>query len=323
MSFVVPSRNAKLENYEILRNSDAYRSREMLLKDLFRKYGTAATQMEIYEALQEIDESVHVKLHREKFEALEKLAASMPDRWERFSSYTSYDYWWKFSAECANSSVPQLSDLALIKVYVSVNDIAQIPEMYDEAVRLLLENSDNRFYSKVSTVKRSDCMCFWVSRHAFDVLEDFFKNSRDIVSGALPFVAYRGNLGISRELASWDSYNAQQAQLISSYFHSLKEDAAVDMGEMYQLLVKAWNREEPQDHPVMEAFRYSKAQTILIMLDTMDVITGRTVIDDHHLLLQDDNCLWRTLGDVSRDEWDQVEQHYQKNLQWEERRANM
>jgi len=42
---------------------------------------------------------------------------------------------------------------------------------------MLLVYSDSRFHAKVSRVKRKDGMCFWVSRQAFHVLENFFLNA--------------------------------------------------------------------------------------------------------------------------------------------------
>lgn len=316
-SFVVPSLNADLKSYEILRDNEAYRSREALLRELFQKYGNKATQYDVYEELQGVDQSLHVPLKRKAFEELENLAEKLPDKWKHYSSDSGYDCWWKFSAEYVDSKAPHLNEMGMIKVYISVDDISRIPETYYAAVSLLLENSDNGFYSKVSTMKRTDSMCFWVSRHGFDLLENHFKDNSHVVGGALPFVAYRGKLGISRELASFDSHNGIQAELISSYFHGLENADQVDMGEMYKLLVKAWNRELPEDHPVMRAFRFSKAQMILILLDTMDIITSRTRLSDDHLFLQENGCLWKALGEVNREEWDQLERHYQHAVEWE------
>lgn len=109
-----------------------------------------------------------------------------------------------------------ISDLALIKVYVSLWDISKLSKVFCETVRLLLAYSDNRFHAKVSRVKRKDSMCFWVSRHAFHILESHFSECSDVIGGAMPFIAYRGRLGISRELATFDSHNSEQALLISS-----------------------------------------------------------------------------------------------------------
>ena len=124
----------------------------------------------------------------------------------------------------------------------------------------------------------------------------------------MPFIAYCGRLGISRELATFDSHNSEQALLISSYFNSLEKEEDVSLSRMYDLLIKAWNQEISADHPVMKAFQYTRAQTVLILLDTMDVITGKTVLDNNHLFLQENGYIWRALGQASS--WTQAERKY-------------
>lgn len=233
MSFEVPSLNAGLKRYTILRNNPAYDSREKLLKDLFQKYGTGATQYAVYEDIQGIDRSVGTGLIRENINSLKELASSMPDKWKNCFTDTGYERWWKFSIESADPAACWISDLALIKVYVSLRDVSQISELFCEAVRLLLTYGDSCFHAKVSGVKRKDSMCFWVSKNAFDILEDYFTECGDVIEGAMPFIAYRGNLGISRELATFDSHNSEQALLISSYFNSLEHEDEVDLTEMY------------------------------------------------------------------------------------------
>ena len=55
-----------------------------------------------------------------------------------------------------------------------------------------MSHSDGRFYAKVSRVKRKDSICFWVSRHAFFVLENYFSECKEVIGGTMPFIAYRG-----------------------------------------------------------------------------------------------------------------------------------
>ena len=156
-------------------------------------------------------------------------------------------------------------------------------------------------------------MCFWVSRNDFDLLEKYFADCRNITGGAMPFIAYRGKLGISRELATFDSHNSLQAQLISSYFNSLDNVDEVDLGKLYSLLLKAWNGELKEGHPVRKAFQYSRVQSILLLLDTMDILTGKTRLDDDHLFLQENESLWRALGQAAC--WEEVEKFCRAALQ--------
>ena len=308
MSFVVPSLNAGLKTYILQQDNPAYSAREEILKDLFRRYGKDADQYVIYEDLQGIDRSVGAGICRDHIESLKELAASMPDKWKDCFTDTGYERWWKFSVESADPEAGWLSDLALIKVYVSLRDISQIPKLFCGAVSQLLVYSDSRFHAKVSRVKRKDSMCFWVSRHAFFVLENYFSECKEVIGGTMPFIAYRGNLGISRELATFDSHNSEQALLISSYFNSLEKEEDINLSRMYDLLIKAWNQEIPPDHPVMKAFQYTRAQTVLLLLDTMDVITGKVMLDNDHLFLQENENIWRALGQASS--WTQAERNY-------------
>ena len=177
MPFEVSSLNAGLKAYIMLQNNPAYVAREEILKGLFRRYGKDADQDVIYEDLQGIDRSVGTGICRDHIESLKELAASMPDKWKDCFTDTGYERWWKFSVESTDPEAGWLSDLALIKVYVSLRDISQIPKLFCRAVSQLLVYSDSRFHAKVSRVKRKDGMCFWVSRQAFHVLENFFLNA--------------------------------------------------------------------------------------------------------------------------------------------------
>ena len=311
MNLTVLSRNAGLRTYEILRDNEAYRSRDVLLKKLFLKYGVSASQYDVYEELQGIDRSVNTGLREEDIHSLKKLAATMSKKWNDCFTDTGNKKWWVFSAECADPSVPRLSNSGLIKVYASVRDVALAPDIFCQAVRLILTEGDKRFYAKVSRIKRKDAMCFWVSKKTFEILEGFFAGCGGIIGDTMPFIAYRGKLGISRELASFDSHNFLQARLISSYFHSVNSANEVDLGDMYSLILMAWNADLSVGHPVMNTFQYSKAQEILLLLDTMDVLTGRTLLNDDHCFLQENEQFWLALGKATR--WEQVEQYYQRS----------
>ena len=90
----------------------------------------------------------------------------------------------------SREAIPWLRDLALIKVYVSVDEPSCVMEMFSRTVKMLLEQSDNRFHAKVSRMKRKDSMCFWVSRYSYFLLEKFFEEEKHVIAGTLPFIAY-------------------------------------------------------------------------------------------------------------------------------------
>ena len=310
---IIPSLNAGAKKYEILRDTAGYHSREAMLKGLYRKYGPEASMYDVYEELQGLDRSVSTGLDEDRFHELKEIAGIMPDKWKDCIVSTGRDKWWKFSVESADPATPWLRDLALIKVYVSVDEPSCVMEIFSRTVKMLLEQSDNRFHAKVSRMKRKDSMCFWVSRYSYFLLEKFFEEEKHVIAGTLPFIAYRGKLGISRELVTFDSHNSVQALLISRYFRTVGNLADVDLGEMYSLMMQAWNGDLPDKHPLSEALRYERAQTILLLLDTMDLLTGKTVFTDDHFLLQENGCLWHALGMASS--WEKAEKEYHAELQ--------
>ena len=131
---------------------------------------------------------------------------------------------------------------------------------------------------------------------------DFFALERHVteldtpICTPLPFTAYRGDIGISRELASWDSHNGVQASLIGCYLESVGSEKDVDVLDMYAHYVRAWNGDLPKDHPMSKEFRNANAQELLILLETLDVLLGNSELIDGGLLLNGDASLWHDLG---------------------------
>ena len=153
---IIPSLNAGAKKYEILRDTAGYHSREAMLKGLYRKYGPEASMYDVYEELQGLDRSVSTGLDEDRFRELKEITGTMPDKWKDCFVSTGRDKWWKFSVESADPAIPWLRDLALIKVYVSVDEPSCVMEMFSRTVKMLLEQSDNRFHAKVSRMKRKD-----------------------------------------------------------------------------------------------------------------------------------------------------------------------
>ena len=58
---------------------------------------------------------------------------------------------------------------------------------------------------------RADQMCYWLSPNDFKHLEDFYRPYFKDMEEALPFVAYKGKLGVSKDFPDADnSHNATQ-----------------------------------------------------------------------------------------------------------------
>ncbi|MDY6305938.1 MAG: hypothetical protein SPL94_08265 [Oribacterium sp.] len=315
----IPSRNAGVREFQVKRDNEGYDTREEILRELYRKFGKKADYYDIYVDMQGLDRDVHVFEEEEKFEALRDEALGCPEKWSRCFLDFNGSGWLKFDLDCPKERKPRLSDFAMVKVYVSLKDFSKVMDIYYGAVKLLTQQADNRFHSKASRYKRTDCMCFWVSRNDFYLLEKYFEKLQDELECSVPFVPYRGKLGISREFLILGSHSSEEAELISRYFRTVDRVEDVDLGEMYALFVREWNSPiEDPDHR-LETFHYFNAQSLLILLDSIDVISGRTEIIDDHLFLTEDEPMWRALG--SSYSWDDVPGNYQKeldDLKWRE-----
>ncbi len=154
----------------------------------------------------------------------------------------------------------------------------------------------HRFHAKISYADRDDHMCFWVAREDFFKLETFIQAYDIFLHSPLPFVAYRGKIGISREFCSWDSHNGVQALLICTYLADVDSLDEIDVLDMYAKYVRAWNGDADEKSPYSLRFKSSSAQEFLILLETLDVLITGSQINDDHLLLNGDEQLWRDIG---------------------------
>ena len=200
-------------------------------------------------------------------------------------------------------------DLVLqIKAYVSVEGTA-VKDIFLGAVDALIKDGKHTFHSKVSNRKRKDSMCFWVSRHDFFVLEEYLKQHESKLVKSLDFVPYRGKIGITREFVdgSSESYNGELATILCQYFSTVKNRDEIDIFKMYQMFVDLWNDDETvgmseSDNP----FYHTDAQVLITMLESLDVMLGRTELDNDNFLLSDD----RFWCDLARQPcWSDVEKH--------------
>lgn len=189
-----------------------------------------------------------------------------------------------------------------IKVYISTGS-SKVKDLFLHLLEVLLDHASASFACKVARRMRKDSMCFWVSRQDFSLLEEEVKKSGAAIVCDMPFIPYRGNLGISRELGYWDSHNQMQAQLIADYFAILPEDKQPDIEEMYQLMLDIWH-EKKEEASTACGFRRAPASVIVMLLESLDVILGSKELSDDSVLISDDKDFWETLGNMGQDrEW--------------------
>ena len=292
----IPSRNVGIRDYLIDMDTPAYQKLELLLRELFVKYGNKADRSELYRELHGVQKSVRSDWNEKYYNQLKQELNKRADRWERLEPNKD-DSHWCFVNGTPKNEEDEVSCLLYIKMYISVPDDFHISTLFIEAVNVLADQGVNSFIAKVSKYKRHDTICIWVSRHDFFLMERFFKLRENEICRRLPFIAYRGNVGVGREMASWDSQSIIQCRLFSAYFSMKERPEDISMSEMYSLFVKGWNGDLPDEHPMTKEFKRENAQIMLVLLDSLDVNLGITELYDQHILLQDAKKIWTPLCD--------------------------
>lgn len=262
------------------------------LKELYRLYLNCNKKNEsVYHHMQGFDRDKKTDWEYEDEELKNKLILKYGfDEDKRELSVNSGNAWCQI--RYSKDTDAKKTDLySMVKVYASVRD-GKVKDLFLGAVEYLILNGEIHFYSKVSEYMRNDSMCFWVSRKGFFLLEKYF-SEKDIVK-SLPFTPYRGNLGISREIhAGWSSsYNSCITELFELYFRRINNETELNLQDMYQYLIDMWNGEYGIEYS--DPYAKDDAQLLVVLLESMAVITGRTEIDDNNFLLSEDS-LWGTL----------------------------
>lgn len=293
---MIPSPFAGIRSCEINTQTDAYRCRDRIIKELFRSYTGKPDRRLIYDSMQKYDKNKDSGWDNKQLEIL-KNEADSTGKWKKCEITTDDEYWGRFSVEVESGSDRYIGDLSMIKSYVSVKDLHDLNELFSGAVVSLIDKGRNRFHAKVSRHARIDNMCFWTSRYDFEILQSFFDKNQDKICTPIPFVAYHKNIGISRELATWDSHSGRQSDLILSYYETLRPGDTPELSDMYDLYVKAWNGMLSDDHPMSREFKRSNAQEFIILMETINAIVNEEGISDDNILMSDDDILWHALCD--------------------------
>ncbi len=215
-------------------------------------------------------------------------------------------YWARFEAqykECPEDC----ADISLVKAYLTVVRIEQLGVVFTDIVKYLLNCCHTMFYAKVSKVKRDDQICLWVNRDDFLLLEQYVCKNDDMFCTPLPFVGYRGKIGISREFYDWTSHNAVQSKLISNYFNVIDTRESINIMDMYSLYIAAWNGYLPEGHLFSREYKKSNAQELIILLETFSILIGNARIDNNHILMNGDKSLWCALGRAEN--WCQLDKY--------------
>ena len=298
-----PSRFAGIRKLDIkAEDIQNYHRLNGTLKQLYDEYGTDITIRQVYDCIQHIagyyknyeeikDCVVVLKEYADAKKYFEKCWINVDDsNWARF--------------ELRRNKNDGLSDMSLIKVFVSVSDQDNLLKVFENLTKFLVDKGTQLFHAKISLRERNDHICFWVSREDFLMFEKYISKYDDVLYKPLVFTAYRGKLGISREFVTWSSHNGFVAELISMYLKCVKSTDDIDVIDMYSQFVEAWNGDRSADDSFSKELKKSNAQELIIMLESLNVILGNNVIDDDNILLSSDASLWTALGESKN--WHEV-----------------
>jgi len=243
-------------------DTETYESMEALIQDLYDKYGVNASYEDLYREFQKVNEDITTDIKQGCYEERE-MFAEIKRVWVNADRYWLYINKYDFAA------------MDIIKVYATPFDSTRLIDIYHGAVSLLID-SENGFASKASKIQRLDPLCFWVERKDFFRLEEYLRQFNLV--RALPFIPYRGNIGISRE--TLESYNRSLAQLMTLYFAT--KPIKVNLADMYLLLVKMMNKEAD-----CKNYFLRDPHTVAVLLKSMEIIVNEEEIKDDNILLCD------------------------------------
>ena len=100
------------------------------------------------------------------------------------------------------------------------------------------------------------------------------------------------------------------SELIEAYLGQVEDATDIDVLDMYDAYVRAWNWDLADNEAFTGAFKRSDAQELLVLLETLDVLLGNASLDDGHLLLNCDGDMWHALGRARN--WFDVQREFEK-----------
>ena len=182
-----------------------------------------------------------------------------------------------------------------IKAYAYIgNEKAQ--RVFTDSIRYLLTHAKQMFAAKMAVFERADQMCYWLDPMDYSCLERYFEPFYEDMEKTMPFVAYKGKLGISKDFPGSDnSHNLAQAHIISDYFKTVKDIGEIDLEDMYNHYIAKWNADLYEEYAW--GFKGSSALSFIVIMDTLDAILSESDLDNRSLLLSSEGKIWRLLAE--------------------------
>ena len=290
------SQNMGIRKKIIEKTSPGYQQFNALLVGIYNKFKPSFDAESIYEFFQGFNKNVRIVRNTNRIkDVLEKLTTGNP-KWEEDAHVSVWGGWVQttfFSKDSNRLDFPACSKN--IKVYAYFSH-ADIQEIFIDSLRYLLDHAVETFAAKLASFNRNDQMCYWLSPDDFRHLEEFYRPYAGNMEKRLPFVAYRGKLGISKDFPGSDiSHNFKQSHIIADYFQTVTDAQAINLEDMYNNYIAKWNADiyEEGDYGT---FKSESALSFIVIMDTLDAILGKTEINDDSALLSKDSKLWNILS---------------------------
>jgi len=273
-----------------------YAALNTLLKDIYTRFSPHFETNSVYQFLQKISPKDRIIKKNKDTEALLANLSLGHSQWQDKGLTNCWSNWIQVSfnhtdgGERISPGRPEN-----IKVYAHL-EREDIQSVFVESLRYLLESAKASFAAKVSIYNRADQMCYWISKKDFKHLENFFMPYRTDMEKSMPFVAYKGMLGISREFPGVDnSHNATQAKIIADYLKTVKNIDDVELEDMYNHYIAKWNADQDEEDGLC-CFKRNTALSFIVLLDSLDTILSGAEVAEEDLLMSDDNSIWNTLA---------------------------
>lgn len=290
------SPNMGIRSKKLDRLMPRYGELNTLLKEIYQKFTPQFSYDAIYAYFQNLNEKKPIITATRRYKSeIETLTDAWQNKWCKASTNGSTSHW--VQVICAQKDDPWGSPAKPenIKVYACIED--EKAEMtFIESLKHLISHAEHTFGAKIATYSRADQMCYWLSANDYKHLDSFFRSYFSEMKTPLPFVAYKGCLGISRDFPGWDdSHNATQAHIISDYMKTLNRVEQVDLEDMYNNYIAKWNA-DIEDEDDYGSFKRESVLSLVVILDSLDAILGKTALSEESLLLSGDKSLWHILA---------------------------
>ena len=307
------SPNMGIRSKELDRTSPQYAWLNTLLREIFTKFRPDFKTDDIYAYFQDFNDKERIVGKTNKLETLLKQLPYGNRKWKETGLTNCWSCWVQVQYTSINDdSYSSPGKSANIKAYACLNE-GDAQQIFVDSLRYLLQNASETFGAKLSTISRSDMMCYWLSVKDFVHLEQFFKPYYHVMETSMPFVAYKGKLGISREFPGADnSHNSTQAHIISDYLMTVSKVEDVDLENMYNYYIKKWNADIYKEGNY-SGFKGNSALSFVVIMDTLDAILSGKGISDDSLLISGDAKIWHILSNSKC--WADVNEEWQSSKQ--------